>query len=184
MNTMLRCHGKRGKGKKGYRHIAFALSAVTALALLAGSILSPVPSQAQIAQGDIGISANDFLIKEDSSESTTWTIGGPAAKTDFDTSVVFEIYKWDILSLEAKFRTQKLYDIDSADVGIIWQVSNDQTWWHQLDSLNTTDSLANFKAIDMRASKWKYGRFVVHHGDVTADSGSTGTIRALRWGIQ
>ena len=136
------------------------------------------------------IELREFLLTEDSANSTTWTLGSSAAGAadlDFDTSITYDPRYWDNLTLQVKFAGLGLVvpsaaTADSGAATIVLQMSNDEIYWAPIDSALAPDSLAFFK--NMSKQYYRYARFLAHTAAKTNDSGASGTVKVMVRGVK
>lgn len=173
---------------RSMRTLILAVSIAVLAALLL--VTSPRPVQSQIVQGYPGIATNNWTVVEDSSLSTTFTLGstgGGGASgegTDFDTSAVYNAWEWDYLTWIAAFASAG--DADSVGTIVRLEGSLDLTDWVVMDTVVlNTDAERTPVYTDLLTRPVKYVRWIATWLTGKQDwDGATGTIDAMRWGHQ
>lgn len=155
----------------------------TILATVAVLGLAFATASAQLPQYYSTISVQDFTVVNDSTSDSTFSIGGNG---DVDTSLTYDGYLWKGVTLEGLSNSAHA---DSAGVTYYLMGSLRGVVWTQVDSLLiTVDNTPTFKAVDLRAGRYRFYRFECNGIASTGNAGDDGGVnepvaflRIFRW---
>lgn len=173
MNSTLRIVNKAAR-------IVTTIGLVWMMLLAIGIFSDTQKVVAQLPQTYIGISVNDFAVKDDSTGDTLFVI---TDNTDSDTSIIYNAFLWEGLTLQC-YSDAPHTDSAGINVYVEGSIRGGDANYVVVDSVNVTaDATPTFGTTDLRAGRYRYVRLRIE-GMASTDSSLVANFRLFRWGTK